>query len=152
MLASFEIKPNKGLGELLFGTDIESFVNKYGEPEEVQNIDDDDGDLSTTILHYWKDGFSAFFVGISAPILAGIEIDHPDTTLFGKKVLGMTENELIGFMKENGYTNFETEQEETDKRLSFDVGMMDFFFRDNILIYMNFGVLVDEDGNIEEVA
>ncbi len=29
--------------------------------------------------------------------------------------------------------------------------MMDFFFRDNLLVYMNFGVLVDENGNIEKV-
>lgn len=151
MLASFEIKPNKGLGDLKFGTDIESFVNKYGEPEEVQNFDEDE-ELNTTVLHYWKDGFSAFFVGFSAPVLAGIEIDHPDTTLFGSKVLGMSKDELIGFMKENGYTNYETDKEESDKRLSYDVGMMDFFFRDNKLIYMNFGVLVDEDGNIEPVA
>jgi len=150
MLSSFEIKPNKGLGELTFGTDIESFVNKYGEPEEVQNIEDDEA-LNTTILHYWEYGFSAFFVGSSAPLLAGIEVDHPDATLFGKEIMGMTEDELIGFMKENGYTNFEKEQEETDKRLSFDVGMMDFFFRQNLLVYMNFGVLVDEDGNIEEI-
>jgi hypothetical protein len=150
MLSSFEIIPNKGLGELHFGTDIETFVNKYGEPEEVQNIEEDEA-LNTTILHYWKDGFSAFFVGFSAPILAGIEIDHPDATLFDKKILGMTEEELIDLMKKHGFKNFETELEETDKRLSYDVGMMDFFFRENLLIYMNFGVLVDENGEIETV-
>jgi hypothetical protein len=150
MLTNFEIIPNKGLGDLLFGTDIESFVNKYGEPEEVQNIDDDE-ELNTTILHYWKDGFSAFFVGLSTPILAGIEIDHHDAVLFNKKILGMSEKELIGFMKENGFTNYESEQEETDKRFSYDVGMMDFYFREGKLIYMNFGVLIDEDGNIEPV-
>ncbi len=54
-------------------------------------------------------------------------------------------------MKQNGYENFETDFEDADKRLSYDVGMMDFFFRDDKLIYMNFGVLVDEDGNIETV-
>jgi len=150
MLANFEIIPNKGLGGLLFGTDIESFVNKYGEPEEVQNFDEDE-ELNTTVLHYWKEGFSAFFVGFSSPILAGIEIDHPKTSLFGKKILGLNEEELVQFMKEHDYTNYETDQEDTDKRLSYDVGMMDFFFRDNKLIYMNFGVLVDEDGNIEAV-
>jgi hypothetical protein len=150
MLSNFEIIPNKGLDGLLFGTDIESFVNKYGEPEEVQNFDEDE-ELNTTVLHYWKEGFSAFFVGYSAPILAGIEIDHPETSLFGTKILGLSEEELVQFMKEHDYTNYETDQEDTDKRLSYDVGMMDFFFRDNKLIYMNFGVLVDEDGNIEAV-
>lgn len=150
MLSNFEIFPNKGLGNLSFGTDMESFVANYGEPEEVQNFDDDE-ELSTTVLHYWKNGLSAFFVGLSGPILAGIEIDHTETSLFNKKILGITEEELVAFMKQHGYKNFETDFEDSDKRLSYDVGMMDFFFRNNKLIYMNFGVLVDEDGNIETV-
>jgi len=60
MLTNFDIYPNKGLGELEFGTDIESFVSRYGEPEEVQNFDEDE-ELDTTVLHYWKNGISAFF-------------------------------------------------------------------------------------------
>jgi hypothetical protein len=129
---------------------MESFVADFGEPEEVQNFDDDE-ELSTTVLHYWKEGLSAFFVGLSGPILAGLEIDHPDVRLFNKKIIGITEEELIDFMKQNGYKNFEIDFEDSDKRLSYDVGMMDFFFRNNKLIYMNFGVLVDENGNIETV-
>lgn len=150
MRSNFEIFPNKGLGNLSFGTDMESFVATYGEPEEVQNFDDDE-ELSTTVLHYWKDGISAFFVGLSDPVLAGLEIDHPESSLFNKKIIGIEEEELVNYMKQHGYNNFETDFEESDKRLSYDVGMMDFFFRDNKLIYMNFGVLVDEDGNIEAV-
>lgn len=150
MVSKFEVFPNKGYGEMLFGTDMVSFVSKYGEPEEVQNFDDDE-ELSTTVLHYWKEGFSCFFVGLSRPILAGVETDHPDTSLFGKKVLNLSEEDFVAFMKENGLENYEIDFEDADKRLSFDVGMLDFFFRDNKLIYMNFGVLVDEDGNIETV-
>ena len=150
MLSRFEIFPNKGLGDLAFGTDMVSFVDKYGEPEEVQNFDDDE-ELRTTVLHYWKEGISVFFVGLSGPILAGVEIDHQYASLFDKKILGISEKELISFMKQHGYENFETDFEDADKRLSYDVGMMDFFFRDDKLIYMNFGVLVDEEGNIETV-
>ena len=150
MPVNFNIYPNKGLGELEFGIDMESFVSKYGEPEEVQSFDEDE-ELDTTILHYWKSGISAFFVGYSAPVLAGVEIGHPDTSLFNKKIIGLSEDELINLMKQHGYENFETDLEDTDKRLSYDVGMMDFFFRDKKLIYMNFGVLVDENGNIETV-
>ncbi len=150
MLTNFDIYPNKGLGELEFGTDIESFVSRYGEPEEVQNFDEDE-ELDTTVLHYWKNGISAFFVGFSAPVLAGVELDNPDISLFNNKIIGISEEDLIALMKQHGYENFETDFEDADKRLSYDVGMMDFFFRDNKLIYMNFGVLVDENGNIETV-
>lgn len=150
MLKNFDIFPNKGLGELEFGMDMESFVAKFGEPEEVQNFDEDE-ELNTTVLHYWKEGISAFFVGFSAPILAGVEIDHPDLSFFDKKILGISEDELVTYMKEHGFENYETDFEDADKRLSYDVGMMDFFFRENKLIYMNFGVLVDENGVIETV-
>jgi hypothetical protein len=71
--------------------------------------------------------------------------------LFGEQIIGKSEDEIIDLMKQNGNTDFETETEMGDKRLSFDIGMMDFFFRDEKLIYMNFGVLVDENGNIEKV-
>lgn len=150
MFSNFTIHPNKGIGTVAFGTDMEEFVATYGEPEEVQNFDDDE-ELNTTVLHYWNKGVSAFFVGLSKPVLAGIETDHPDTTLLDKKIIGMTEEQLKELMKANGYENFEVDFEESDKRLSYDVGMMDFFFREGNLIYMNFGVLVDDQGNIEPV-
>ena len=149
-LLNFEIKPNEGCGEIVFETEMEPFVKQMGEPEEVENFDDDE-ELNTTLLHYWKMGVSIFFVGLSKQILAGIELDNPDAVLFGEKIIGKSEEEIISLMKQNGNVEFETETEMGDKRLSFDIGMMDFFFRDEKLIYMNFGVLVDENGNIEKV-
>jgi hypothetical protein len=149
-IANLEIKPNEGCGDILFGTEMEPFVKQMGEPEEVENFDDDEN-LNTTLLHYWKAGVSIFFVGLSTQVLAGIELDSPDTILYGEKIMGKSEEEIITLMKKNGNSEFETENEMGDKRLSFDVGMMDFFFRDGKLVYMNFGVLVDEDGNIEKV-
>lgn len=149
-ITNLEIKPNEGFGEIIFGTEMEPFVKQMGEPEEVENFDDDEN-LNTTLLHYWKSGVSIFFVGLSTQILAGIEIDNPDATLFGEKIIGNSEEEIVALMKANGNSEFETETEMGDKRLSFDVGMMDFFFRDGYLVYMNFGVLVDEEGNVEKV-
>jgi hypothetical protein len=148
--SNLEIKPNQGFGEIVFGTEMEPFVKQMGEPEEVENFDDDEN-LNTTLLHYWKSGISIFFVGLYTQILAGIELDNPDATLYGEKIIGKTEEEIIALMKKNGNSEFEADTEMGDKRLSFDVGMMDFFFRQGKLVYMNFGVLVDEEGNIEKV-
>lgn len=150
MLTDFEIKPNEGYGDILFGSKMAPFIKQYGKPEEIENFDDDE-EMNTTLLHYWKAGLSVFFVGLSAQTLAGIEVDHPDTLLFGEKILGKTEDEIIKLMKQNGHSEFEDETELEDKRLSFDISMMDFFFRDGKMVYMNFGVFVDDDGNIEKV-
>lgn len=150
MLTNLEIKPNIGFGDILFGSEMAPFIKKLGEPEEVENFDDDE-ELNTTLLHYWDSGFSVFFVGLSNQTLAGIEVDNENAILFGEKLIGKSENDIIDLMEKNGHSEYETETEMGDKRLSFDIGMMDFFFRDEKLIYMNFGVLVDENGNIETV-
>jgi len=151
MLSNYKIEPNKGLGELEFGMKMDEFIDAHGEPEEIDSFDDDE-ELNTTVLHFWTQGFSIFFVGLYTQILAGIETDHPDTSIFGKKIMNLTEDELVELMKNNGHNHYEVElEEEKDKRLSYDFSMMDFFFRDGKLVYMNFGVLVDEHGKIETV-
>ncbi|RLD45608.1 MAG: hypothetical protein DRI89_00500 [Bacteroidetes bacterium] len=150
MLKKHDINPNIGLGELTFGIAIDEFIEQFGQAEDMDTIEEDE-QMNTTLLHYWKGGFSVFFVGLANQILAGIETDHPDTTLFGSKIMGLTEAELIALLKNNGHSTFEREVEENDIRLSYDFSMMDFFFREGKLIYMNFGVFVDEDGDIERV-
>ena len=146
----FEINPNVGLGSIKFGTKMEPFIKEFGKPDELENIDEDE-EIHTTVLHYWDKGLSVFFVGLEDQLLAGIETEHPDSLLFGEKIIDKPESEIVGLMKKHGYQSYETETEESDKRLSFDISMMDFFFRDGKLIYMNFGVFVDDEGKIETV-
>jgi hypothetical protein len=150
MITNYEIKPNVGYGDIKFGTGMDTFVNQYGEPDDLEHYDDDEA-TNTTVLNYWQIGFSAFFVGVSNQKLAGIEVDHPKTTLYGKQIIGYSEEELIELMKKNGHEDFETENEEVDKRISYEQSMMDFFFREGVLVYMNFGVFIDTKGNIEIV-
>ena len=71
--------------------------------------------------------------------------------------IGKSKEDIIDLMKKNGHSSFDVEEEDGDEsntkdlRVSYDVSMMDFFFSDNMLMYMNFGVFVDENGNIEKV-
>ncbi|RLD36060.1 MAG: hypothetical protein DRI74_09755 [Bacteroidetes bacterium] len=150
MLSKFEIKPNKGYGQIEFGMDMDKLAEIVGEPEEIMSFDDEE-ELSIVVLHYWEQGFTVFMDGITRQVVAGIELDNPDSTLYGKKLIGETEDVVIAFMESKGHTKYEIEMEEKDKRYSFDEGMIDFFFVEGKLEYMNFGVLVDEEGNIETV-
>lgn len=157
MLSNYKIYPNEGLDKIKFGLDLDSFVEKYGEPEDIDSILEDE-EFSTTVLHYWKDGVSIFFVGTANPVLAGVETDHPETELYGEKIMEKTKEDIIALMERNGHAVFEVEDEEyseddnqKDLRVSYENSMMDFFFRDNHLVYMNFGVMVDGNGNIEKV-
>lgn len=156
MLNNFEIKPNEGYGNITFGLGIDEFVEKFGEPEEIDNFDEDE-ELNTTVLHFWKAGFSAFFVGLSTHILAGIEVDNPETTLYGEKIIGKPQDFILNLMTQNGLTAYETESEEDETgegseiRLSYEESMMDFFFREGVLVYMNFGIFIDEEGKMQSV-
>ncbi len=69
----------------------------------------------------------------NAHCLPHVPVD-PKQELYGEKIMGKSEDEIISLMKQNGNSEFETETEMEDKRLSFDVGMMDFFFGPNFLI------------------
>ncbi len=149
MLESLEIKPKEGFGEIKFGEYLDNIVTLLGEAEEIDTIEEDE-EMNMLILHYWELGFSIIFEGSTKQIVSGFETDHPDATMFGKKIIGMPEKEVIALMKENGVVNFEAEQEEVDKRVSYDDEMLDFYFRDDKLVYVNWGVYVNEEGEIED--
>jgi hypothetical protein len=84
-------------------------------------------------------------------VVSCVETDHPGCTLFGKKVFDLPEKEVIELMKEKGYEVAETEIDETgEKRISYDDALIDFFYNEGELTAVNWGVLVNEKGEIEE--
>ncbi len=149
MLESLEIKPKEGFGEIKFGEYLDNIVTLLGEAEEIDSIEEDE-EMNMLILHYWDLGFSIIFEGKTKQVVSGFETDHQDATMFGEKIIGKSEEEVIDLMKNNGMTGFEAEQEDTDKRVSFDDDMLDFYFRDNKLVYVNWGVYVNDEGEIED--
>ncbi len=106
MISSYEIIPKKGFGELKFGMDMEKVVSALGEPEDVDNFEGDE-ELNAVLLHYQDKGFSVFFEGVTRQVVAGIETDYSDATLFGEKVIGMTEDQAIALMTRNGIPDYD---------------------------------------------
>jgi len=149
MISSYEIIPKKGLGDLAFGMDMEKVVSALGEPEEVDNFEGDE-ELNAVLLHYQDKGFSVFFEGVTRQVVAGIETDHSDATLFGEKVIGMTEKEVVDLMTKNGVPDFDKDTEEGETRLSFEEIMVDFYLRDGKVAFVNWDVIVDEEGNVAD--
>lgn len=149
---TLEIVPKIGFGELKFGNTIEEVLAFVGEAEEVEDIQEED--FNTVIMSYWEKGFSVFIEGTGAErsIVSCFETNNHKSELFGKKVFELKESEIVDLMKANGYKEMETETEENDEyRLSFVDGLIDFFFEDKELIAVNWGVLVNQQGEIEEI-
>jgi SHS2 domain-containing protein len=151
---SLKINPKVGFGELKFGHTIEEILAVVGEAEEVEDIQEEE-DFNTVILNYWNEGFSVFIEGSGAEksIVSCFETDNPKSTLFGKTVFEMTEKQVTEHMKANGYNEIEKEKEKDGEyRLSFDEGLIDFFFdEDGSLLAVNWGVFVNEHGEIEDI-
>ncbi len=145
-----EIKPKEGFGELKFGVTSEHVIRILGEPEEIESIEDED-DFKTTILNYWDAGISVFFEGIDKSVVSCIETDISESTLFGKKVFDLNEKEIIDMMTAHGFEVAETDVDISgERRISYDDALIDFFFQEGQLVAVNWGVLVNEQGEIEE--
>jgi len=148
---TLDIVPKKGFGEILFGDTSEKIITLLGQPEDVENIEDVDG-FNTVVLYYYEQGITIFFEGREKSVVACIEIENPDAVMFGKTIFDMTEQDIISLMKEKGYEVAEMELETTgERRISYDDAMIDFFFLEGDLVVVNWGVLVNEKGEIEEI-
>ena len=148
---TLEIVPKKGFGEIKFGDTSEKVITLLGQPEDVENIEDVDG-FNTVVLYYYEQGITVFFEGREKSVVACIETENPDATMFGKNIFNMTEQDIIALMTEKGYEVAEMELETSgERRVSYDDAMIDFFFLDGDLVVVNWGVLVNEKGEIEEL-
>jgi len=61
----------------------------------------------------------------------------------------MTPKEVISLMKEKGHADPEIEEEEGETRITYEDALIDFFFDGEYLLAANWGVLVNEAGEIE---
>ena len=102
-------------------------------------------------LNYWEIGLSVFFEGTEKSVVSCFETDIPESTLYGKKVFEMDEKSVIALMKEKGFEVEEIEEDPSgERRISYDDALIDFFFHDDELIAVNWGVLINQKGEIEE--
>jgi hypothetical protein len=63
----------------------------------------------------------------------------------------MNKKNMIKHMKKNGFKVYETDREEGESRLTFDDGLIDFFYVDDTLSTVNWGVLINSLGEIEKI-
>ncbi len=63
----------------------------------------------------------------------------------------MTEEQTIDLMTRNGIPDFDKETEDGETRLSFEEIMIDFYLRDGKVAFVNWDVIVDEEGNVTDI-
>ncbi|MCX6272618.1 MAG: hypothetical protein NTU44_15650 [Bacteroidetes bacterium] len=149
---ALEIKPKQGLGDVKFGDTMETLFGYLGQPEDMEELEDAD-EFPTLVLNYWDEKITVFVEGIEKQVISCFEVDNDQSILFGKWAFNLKEEEITALMTANGYTLMDVGLEEWgEKRLTFEDGMIDFFFdKEGNLLSINWGVLVNDKGEIEEL-
>ena len=149
MMKDFTIEPLKGYGEIPFGMTIDETVKLLGMPNFYEELSDMEETGNRSIYYEYDDiQTNIYFEGITKSVVACFETENEAATLYGKKVFELTKDEAIKLMKAKGFKKLEEETEGGELRVSFEDAMTDFFFQDDTMMAVSWGVLVDEQGDI----
>jgi hypothetical protein len=144
-----EIELGTGIGNIRFGFTMDQVRDIMGEPEEIEESDEDD-EFEHKAWNYWDQGYSFFFDREDDYRLSCIQTENPDVILFGQKVFDLPADQVKELVRKNGLTDFETEKLETgETRLSYEREMIDLYLEDNRLLAINFGVFINDDLEVQ---
>ena len=148
-MKSFVIEPLKGFGEIPFGLSLDEAVKLLGTPNYYEELSDMEETGNRSIYYEYEDlATNIYFEGITKSVAACFETENDKSELFGTKVFDLNRSQVIELMRENGFTELEEEDEDGEHRVSFEDGMIDFFFDGETMTAVSWGVLVDDQGNI----
>ena len=141
--------PLKGYGEIPFGMTLDETVKKLGMPDFYEELSDMEETGNRSVYYEYEElETNIYFEGVTKSVVACFETENMEATLYGEPVFDLTKEEIIDMMKEHGFKELEEENEDDELRVSFEDALIDFFFEDEMLTAVSWGVLVDEQGDI----
>jgi len=148
-MKDFTIQPLKGYGEIPFGMTLDETVKILGMPDFYEELSDMEETGNRSIFYEYEElETNIYFEGVTKSVVACFETENMEATLYGEPVFDLTKEEIIDMMKEHGFKELEEENEDDELRVSFEDALIDFFFEDEMLTAVSWGVLVDEQGDI----
>ena len=148
-MEKFVIEPLKGFGEIPFGMAMDDAVKKLGNPDFYEELSDMEETGNRSIFYEYDElETNIYFEGITKSVVACFETENKDAVLYGTKVFELSRAEVTVLMQDNGFKELEDEDEDGEHRVSFEDGLIDFFFDVDKMTAVSWGVLVDDQGNI----
>ena len=148
-MENFTIEPLKGYGEIPFGMTLDEAVKMLGMPNFYEELNDMEETENRSIYYEYDDlQTNIYFEGITKSVVACFETENENATLYGKKVFDLDQKAVIEMMKAKGFNELEQETEDGELRISFEDALIDFFFDEDGMTAVSWGVLVDDQGNI----
>lgn len=143
-----EIRPLVGFGELKFGAEHSDVENYLGEPQEIEDLPGEADESDAEVWNFWDEGHTVFFEKDMNNKCTCFETDNEEAILFGKNVFDLNEQQITELMQANGFKELDTEDEEWgERRISFSDAVMDFYFEEDQLISVSWGVMIDLEAN-----
>ncbi|MBB6609574.1 hypothetical protein H7F15_00855 [Pontibacter sp. Tf4] len=140
-----DIRLGKGLGKIKFGLTRDEVEELIGEPEEVEESDEDD-EFEHEAWNYWEDGYSLYFDKEDDYRLSCIETANREVQLWDERIFEMSQDQLKALFADHDITNPEVEEMEGGEiRISYEKEMIDLYFDEDQLIAVNFGVFIDDN-------
>ncbi len=138
-----------GIGSIRFGMKRDEVKAILGEPDEIEVFEEEDPELDNTIVWHFDEVEMSLSFGDDDMLLA-IAISNEDVMLAGKKLMGLTIDEIAEFVKEFDLGEMEIEeQDEEDGVKSTLVSLwesaMNLWFEDDELTEIQWGPLWDEE-------
>ena len=148
-MKDFTIMPLKGYGEIPFGMTLDDAVKKLGMPDFYEELSDMEETGNRSIYYEYDElETNIYFEGVTKSEVACFETENMEATLYGEPVFDLTKEEIIDLMKKQGFKELEEETEDDELRVSFEDALVDFFFDEEGLTAISWGVLVDDQGDI----
>ena len=148
-MKDFTIQPLKGYGEIPFGMTLDEAVKVLGMPDFYEELSDMEETGNRSIFYEYEElETNIYFEGVTKSVVACFETENEEATLYGEKVFNLNKEAIIVLMEEHGFKELEEENEDEELRVSFEDALIDFFFEDETLTAVSWGVLVDEQGDI----
>ncbi|RLD67569.1 MAG: hypothetical protein DRI84_02115 [Bacteroidetes bacterium] len=142
-MSKIEIIPLTGVNELKFGSTKEDIIDVIGISDQYEIIEEDE-EVFTEMYNYPEYKTSLFFEGNATEmVFTSCDTENKDIYLFGNKLFDISEAQIMQMMKEHNFKDIEIDEEEWgEKRLSYLDAMMDFYFEDEELVSITWGILV----------
>ena len=148
-MKDFTIMPLKGYGEIPFGMTLDETVKLLGMPDFYEELSDMEETGNRSIYYEYDElETNIYFEGVTKSVVACFETENMEATLYGEPVFDLTKEEIIDLMKKQGFKELEEETEDDELRVSFEDALVDFFFDEEGLTAISWGVLVDDQGDI----
>lgn len=136
-----EILPGIGINEVYFGISEAEAYEYLGKPDKIYITD-----FGCKQLQFYNRRLELSFEGDNDNLLGWIEVHHSDAMLFGVKVIGMMQKQVLDLVSNHLCEQPELEDHGSFVSIFYENHWLELQFEFGCLRCINIGVLYDESG------